>query len=100
MNLVMRNDAKEELNQFTIFTNQYLSPQQARVLKLFATQDLQYIHVAETIKRDVKTVEKHVGTITKKYRDFYGAAERNASFRRIVCRAAAYYFFSDAIEFL
>jgi len=88
----------EELAQFGFFTSEYLSPRQDQVLQLLATQDLQYKDVASIIKRDVKTVEKHVGIITKKYRDFYGAAERNASFRHILCRAARYYFFKDVIE--
>ena len=88
----------EELARIRSFTSECLSPQQNRVLQLLATQDLLYKDVADIIKRDVKTVEKHVGIITKKYRDFYGAAEQNASFRRILCRAARYYFLNDAVE--
>lgn len=98
MALLLRQEVGEELERFRFFTSRCLSPQQARVLHLFVTQDLLYKDVADIIKRDVKTVEKHVGSITKKYRDFYGAAEANASFRRILCRAAGYYFFDDAVE--
>jgi DNA-binding CsgD family transcriptional regulator len=88
----------EELARLKSFTSECLSARQNQVLQLLATQDLLYKDVADIIKRDVKTVEKHVGIITKKYRDFYGAAEQNASFRRILCRAARYYFFKDAVE--
>lgn len=88
----------KELAQFSFFRKQYLSSQQARVLRLFATQDLLYKDVASIIGRDVKTVEKHVNSITRKYRNFYGATEQNASFRRILCRASSYYFFNDVGE--
>jgi DNA-binding CsgD family transcriptional regulator len=88
----------DELAKFSRFTTLCLSPQQKRVLHLLATQDLFYKDVAHIIKRDVKTVEKHVGNITERYRDFYGAHEQNASFRYILCRAASYYFCKDAFD--
>ena len=88
----------EELYQLGQFTNQCLSPQQNRVLQIKATQGLPHKQVAQLIRRDVKTVEKVVAIITKKYRNFYGSPEQNASFQRIQSRAAYYYFLKDLLE--
>jgi len=62
-----------------------------------ATEGLPHKQVAQIISRDIKTVEKVVTIITKKYRDFYGSPEQNASFRRIQSRAAYYYFLKDLL---
>ena len=96
MNLSTNHE--EELTRLKQFIANSLSPQQERVLELFSTSGLPYKQVALVINRDVKTVEKLVTTITRKYQDFYGPSEKNASFRRIQSRAAVYYFLKDLLE--
>jgi len=96
MNLLPNHEA--ELIRFSQFATQCLSPQQERVLQLFSTEGVLQKDVATAINRNIKTVEKIVGTITQKYRDFYGPPERNASFKRVLLRAAYYYFLKDLLE--
>lgn len=86
----------EELNRLEQFINS-LSAQQNKVLGLLATEGLLYKQVALEINRDIKAVEKVVTAIIRRYRDFYGPQEANASFHRIRSRAACYYFFKDVM---
>jgi len=96
MNLLPNHE--EELMRLRQFATQCLSPQQERVLRLFSTEGVPQKDVAAAINRNIKTVEKIIGTITQKYRDFYGPLERNASFKRVLLRAAYYYFLKDLLE--
>jgi DNA-directed RNA polymerase specialized sigma24 family protein len=89
---------RDEFIRFGQFISERLSNDQNTVLLLFATQDVRNKDVANTVKCSIKNVEKHISNITKKYRDFYGPSERNASFRWIQIQAARYYFFKNLLE--
>lgn len=87
----------DELMCFNRFVTHSLTSAEEQILRLLAVDGLLQKQIARKIGRSEKTVERLVSSIVHKYHEFY-VTEPNVSNRRILNRAACYYYLSSLIS--